>query len=130
MVKASGLNARVAWVSGKTLTKYVIRSALESPSCPAGCQRCNTCEAGLSGRCHIKNVYKITCNLCSENPATYLGDSKRCVRDRFNEHLRDAKIRQRIHPLETISRSSTLLVSSVPLLLKFLFRGFVRIWQI
>ena len=100
MVKASGLNARVAWVSGKTLAKYVIRSALESPPCPAGCKRCNTCEAGLAGRCHIKNVvYKITCNLCSENPATYIGESKRRVRDRFNEHLRDAKNQTKNTPL-------------------------------
>ena len=100
VVKASGLNARVAWVSGKTLAKYVIRSALESPPCPAGCKRCNTCEAGLAGRCHIKNVvYKITCNLCSENPATYIGESKRRVRDRFNEHLRDAKNQTKNTPL-------------------------------
>ena len=92
VVRASGLNARVAWTSGKTLAKHVIRSALESPPCPAGSKRCNTCEAGLSGRCHIKNVvYKITCNLCTEKPVTYIGETKRRVRDRFNEHIRDAK---------------------------------------
>ena len=99
-VRASGLNARVAWVSSKTLAKHVTRSALVSPPCPAGSKRCNTCEAGLSGRCHIKNaVYKITCNLCSENPATYIGESKRRVRDRFNEHLRDAKNHTKNTPL-------------------------------
>ena len=99
-VRSSGLNARVAWVSGKTLGKHLTRSALMSPPCPAGSKRCNTCEAGLAGRCHIKNaVYKITCNLCSENPATYIGESKRRVRDRFNEHLRDAKNHTKDTPL-------------------------------
>ena len=99
-VRSSGLNARVAWVSGKTLAKHLTRSALESPPCPAGSRRCNTCEAGLPGRCHIKNaVYKITCNLCSEDPATYIGESKRRVRDRFNEHLRDAKNHTKDSPL-------------------------------
>ena len=62
VVRSSGLKARVAWVSGKTLAKHVIRSALENPPCPAGFKRCNTCDAGLAGRCHVKNaVYKIWC---------------------------------------------------------------------
>ena len=91
-VRSSGLKARVAWVSGKTLAKQVTRSALESPPCPAGVKRCNTCEAGLRGRCHTKNVvYKITCNLCEQNSSVYIGESKRRVRERFNEHIRDAK---------------------------------------
>lgn len=99
-VRSSGLNARVAWVSGKTLGKHLTRSALNSPPCPAGSKRCNTCEAGLDGKCHTKNaVYKISCNLCLENPATYIGESKRRVRDRFNEHLRDAKHRTKNTPL-------------------------------
>ena len=91
-VRASGLKARVAWASGKTLAKHTIRSALESPPCPAGVKRCNTCDAGLTGRCHTKNVvYKITCKLCVEKPSVYIGESKRRIRDRFNEHIRDAK---------------------------------------
>ena len=91
-VRASGLKARVAWASGKTLAKHTIRSALESAPCPAGVKRCNTCEAGLAGRCQTKNVvYKINCELCIENPSVYIGESKRRVRERFNEHLRDAK---------------------------------------
>ena len=32
----------------------------------------------------------ITCNLCANKPA-YIGESKRSVRLRFNEHVRDAK---------------------------------------
>ena len=91
-LKSSGLKARIAWSSGKTLAKHVIRSALESPPCPAGNKKCNTCEAGLSGRCHTKDVvYKITCTLCDQTPSFYIGETKRRVRDRFNEHIRDAK---------------------------------------
>ena len=99
-VRSSGLKARVAWVSGKTVAKHLTKSALDSPPCPAGAKRCNTCEAGLAGRCHTKNaVYKIICNLCVEKPAVYIGESKRRVRDRFNEHLRNAKNRTRNTPL-------------------------------
>ena len=82
----------MAWTSGKTLAKHTIRSALESPPCPAGVKRCNTCEAGLAGRCQTKNVvYKIKCELCIEDPSVYIGESRRRIRERFNEHLRDAK---------------------------------------
>ena len=99
-VRSSGLKARVAWVSGKTLAQHVTRSALDSPPCPAGAKRCNTCEAGLPGRCHVKNaVYKIMCNLCDQTPAVYIGESKRRVRERFNEHLRDAKNKTNNTPL-------------------------------
>ena len=99
-IRFSGLKARVAWVSGKTLAKHLISSALDSAPCPAGAKRCNTCEAGLTGQCHTKNaVYKIICNLCAEKPAIYIGESKRRVRDRFNEHLRDAKNRTPNTPL-------------------------------
>ena len=63
-------------------------------------RRCHTCEAGLRSRCHTKNVvYKITCNLCDEKPAVYIGESKRRVRERFNEHLRDAKNKTKNTPL-------------------------------
>ena len=99
-VRSSGLKARVAWQSGKTLAKHLIRSAYDSPPCPAGSRKCNTCEAGLPGRCHTKNVvYKITCNMCDQKPAVYIGESKRRVRERFNEHIRDAKHRTTNTPL-------------------------------
>ena len=99
-IRSSGLKARIAWSSGKTLAKHVIRSALENPPCPAGNKKCNTCEAGLPGRCHTKNVvYKITCGLCDETPSVYIGESKRRVRERFNEHIRDAKNKTNNTPL-------------------------------
>ena len=93
----------MAWSSGKTLAKHVTRSALDSPPCPAGAKKCITCEAGLAGRCHTKiAVYKITCNLCDlndEEAATYIGETKRRVRDRFMEHIRDARNKTQNTPL-------------------------------
>ena len=57
-------------------------------------------QSGLAGRCHTKNsVYKITCNLCEENSSIYIGESKRRVRERFNEHIRDAKHKTSNTPL-------------------------------
>ena len=82
---------RIAWQSGQTLSEKLTTSALEKPPCPAGNKKCNCCMSGLQGRCHTKNaVYLIICNLCN-NKASYIGESKRSVRLRFNEHLRDAK---------------------------------------
>ena len=46
VIRSSGLKARVAWSSGKTVAKHTIRSAMDHPPCPAGAKRCNTCEAG------------------------------------------------------------------------------------
>ena len=111
------MDVRVAWASGKTVSQHIVRSALNGQPCPAGAKRCHTCEAGLPGRCHTKNVvYKISCNLCNQNPAIYIGESKRRARERFNEHLRDAKNKtkntplgdhvQQAHPGSTISSTS------------------------
>ena len=100
VVRSCGVQARIAWTSGKTVAKHIVRSALESPPCPAGAKRCATCEAGLPGRCHIKNaVYKITCNLCDNESTIYIGETKRRIRDRFNEHFRDAKNKAKNTPL-------------------------------
>ena len=110
VIKGSGLNARVAWNSGKTLAQHLIRSATQTPPCPAGARKCHTCEAGLAGRRHTKNVvYKITCD---DDTAIYIGETKRRVRERFNEHLRDAKNKiedtslgdhvSKVHPTSTI----------------------------
>ena len=91
-VKSSKLPLRVAWKGGKTLANILTKSALEPPPCPAGSRTCHTCEAGLAGKCHIKNVvYKITCNHCPNNTTTYIGETRRSVRERFMEHLREFK---------------------------------------
>ena len=71
------------------MSDILVRSALCPPKCPSGNKTCNTCEAGLRGRCTTKSVvYEIACTLCKD---TYVGETKRLVRLRFNEHLRDAK---------------------------------------
>ena len=90
-MKRSNLQIKIAWQSGQTLSDKLTTSALERPPCPAGNKRCHCCLSGLQGRCHSKNcVYQITCNLCPQK-TSYVGESKRSVRLRFNEHLRDAK---------------------------------------
>ena len=68
-----------------------MRSALSKPECPGG-RRCHTCRSGFAGDCTQKNVvYELTCKVCQENgqDRTYIGETKRPVRLRFNEHLRD-----------------------------------------
>ena len=91
VVKTSKLPVRIAWQSGVTLADKLTNSALEQPTCPSGNKKCHCCLAGLNGKCHSKNaVYKITCNLCPSKDS-YIGESKRSVRLRYNEHLRDAK---------------------------------------
>ena len=91
-VKSTGLPLRVAWKSGKTLASVLTRSALEPPPCPSGSRTCHTCEAGLAGKCHTKNaVYKITCNHCTNSTTAYVGETRRSIRERFMEHLRDFK---------------------------------------
>ncbi|XP_043217474.1 uncharacterized protein LOC122379376 [Amphibalanus amphitrite] len=89
-VKSSDLDIRVAWKSGPTLSNQLTSSALQPPDCPRGCRKtCSTCEGGLKGRCHTKNVvYEIKCKMCGD---TYIGKTKRMVRTRFMEHLGDAR---------------------------------------
>ena len=92
ILKGSGLNLSPAWSNGNTIRQRLVRSALDPPPCPGGGRACNTCAAGLAGRCHTANtVYKITCRLCQ---ATYIGETGRMVRYRFNEHLADARHRR------------------------------------
>ena len=89
VIRSSGLPFTVAWKNDKTLKNCLVRSALEPPPCPAGKKTCRTCENGLKGQCTVKNVvYQIKCEACSE---FYIGETKRWIRSRFNEHARDAK---------------------------------------
>ena len=96
IVRGSKQHIRVAWLSGPTLKNKLVRSALESPPC-RGKTRCHTCPNGLSGKCHLKNVvYKISCKICLSNktPYCYIGETSRPVRERFKEHLSDARLRK------------------------------------
>ena len=88
-LRSVNLDLTAAWVNGNTLTKRLVHSALEPPPCRAGNRSCRTCNSGLRGRCTAKNVvYEITCEMCSP-PKKYIGETKRCVRYRFDEHFRD-----------------------------------------
>ena len=83
---------RVAWKGGPNLRRKLVRSAYCPAPCPGGGRRCNGCEAGLQGKCHTKNViYRIDCTLCANGESFYIGETRRSVRLRYNEHLRDAK---------------------------------------
>ena len=87
VVKSSGLPVRVAWTNRNTLKKQLVRSALKQTPCPSGSQHCHACHAGLQNVCHTKNVvYELVCGLCGK---TYVGETSRPVRLRYNEHLRD-----------------------------------------
>ena len=96
IIRASKMNIRVAWQSGPTLKSKLVRSALEPPTC-RGKTRCHACPTGLSGKCHTKNVvYKISCKNCgnSNKRYFYIGETSRPVRERFKEHLSDARLRR------------------------------------
>ena len=96
IIRGLKLNVRVAWLSGPTLKSKLTRSALEPPPC-RGKARCHACPNGLSGKCHMKNVvYKISCKRCKfdPNPYFYIGETSRPVRERFKEHLSDARLRK------------------------------------
>ena len=83
---------RVAWKGGPKMRRKLVRSAFRPVPCPGGGRRCNGCEAGLRGKCHTKNViYRIDCTLCANGESFYIGETRRSVRLRFNEHIRDAK---------------------------------------
>ena len=88
-VRKSGLPLRIAWKGGNTTASTLVRSALHPPPCPSGNKVCNACSAGIQGNCTARNVvYRITCLLCEGQ--TYIGETLRHVRLRFNEHVRNA----------------------------------------
>ena len=94
-LKSINPSLTASWKNDNTITKRLVHSALEPPPCRAGRRSCRTCDSGLSGRCTTKNVvYQITCLRCATSqsnapPPTYVGETKRCIRYRFDEHYRD-----------------------------------------
>jgi len=96
-VRSSGLPIKIAWQRGQTTSSILVHSALNPPKCPSGNKTCNACAAGVEGKCTTKNVvYEINCMLCQVS--NYIGETKRLLRLRFNEHLRDAKNKTRDTP--------------------------------
>ena len=91
VVKRSGLNVKLAWRNENKLKNKLVRSAYTKPRCPGG-KRCNLCKSDFMGQCTQKNVvYMLKCKLCGTNGTTsdYIGETKRPIRLRYNEHLRD-----------------------------------------
>ena len=103
-VRSSGLPIKIAWQKGQTTSSMLVKSALNPPKCPSGNKTCHACVAGVEGKCTTKNVvYEIKCMLCQD--VNYIGETKRLLRLRFNEHLRDAKNRTRDTPFGDHMRS-------------------------
>ena len=93
------LEITASWKNDNTLTKRLVHSALDPPPCRAGNRFCRTCNSGLRGRCTTKNVvYQIGCELCSPTEF-YIGETKRPIRYRFDEHFRDGTNRTPQTPL-------------------------------
>ena len=83
-VKKSGLNIHIAQRSGPTMKSILTWSALEPPECPSQ-RRCVVCQAGLKARYTTKNIiYRLNCTLCTKS---YIGETKRPIRERFLESL-------------------------------------------
>ena len=126
-VKKSGLNVRIAWFNQNILKKKLVRSSLQKPKCPGG-QRCHTCKSGFSGDCTQKNVvYELSCNICHEQgqKTTYIGETKRPVRLRFNEHYRDVQNETEDSPMGDHFRESHPQAEghTVPLSIRILYRA-------
>ena len=101
VVKKSGLDVKVAWRNDKKLKKQLVRSAFSKPQCPGG-NRCNLCKTDFRGLCTQKNVvYRLKCKLCASDVGQmeYIGETKRPLRLRFNEHLRDMTSQKQDTPL-------------------------------
>ena len=95
-IAASKAPISIAWMSGQTLGDTLMKSALEPPKCPSGHKKCHTCESGLKNRCNTRMVvYRIDCAACKKSGREefYVGESRRPVRYRFNEHLSNARLR-------------------------------------
>ena len=92
IVRKSRFRIRIAWKNYQKLRSNLVRSSMVKPNCPGG-HRCHLCASGFTGDCTQRNVvYEIKCRLCEshQNSVTYVGESMRPVRLRFNEHRRDA----------------------------------------
>ena len=128
-VKRSGLNIKLAWKNKAKLKNTLVRSSLRKPECPGG-KRCHACRTGFMGDCTQKNVvYEISCDLCEGNDKTgvYIGETKRPLRLRFNEHVRDAVNRTPDTPMgdhfEDKHSSSVVSRSSIPLKVKVIYKA-------
>ena len=93
----SGIQVNVSSYTPDTLKRKLVHSPHTDPPCPSGNRTCRKCQLIKKGRCTDKNVvYELTCKLCG---ATHVGESKRPLRLRFNEHLRSAANSTQFSPI-------------------------------
>ena len=96
-IRSSKAPIKISWTNSNTLKSNLVSSALTPPPCPSGPKRCHTCDNGLKGLCTTRmTIYQITCVACRRDgvQATYIGQSRRPIRARINEHLGDAPLRK------------------------------------
>lgn len=127
VVKRSGLNVRLAWKNENKLKNKLVRSSYAPPRCPGG-NRCHLCKSGFKGQCTQKNiVYRLSCQLCRTNniKTEYIGESKRPLRLRYNEHLRDMVGRKEDTPMGDHFREAheNTHTTSTPIEAKVLYRA-------
>ena len=128
-VKRSGLNIKLAWTNKGKLKNMLVRSSLCKPKCTGG-HRCHACKTGFVGDCTQKKnvVYQIRCGICGGNDreGTYIGETKRPMRIRFNEHVRDVINKTPDTPMGdhfTEKHNDSVHGSSVPLEVKIMFKS-------
>ena len=105
-VRSFSKEVRVVFYTGRSLKDMLVSSSYGDRECPKVAynkkarrgrgrpQECRACDAGIigiSGQCLTKNVvYSMFCSLCK---AEYVGKTERSVRERFQEHYRQARAR-------------------------------------
>ena len=129
IVKRSKFRIRLAWKNENKLKKSLVKTALCKPRCPGG-QRCHLCKSGFGGDCTQKNVvYEISCKTCQQQGrgSSYVGESMRPIRLRYNEHRRDALNQTANTPFGdhflTVPHQNEVLTDPKFLILKILYKA-------
>ena len=101
-VRAYSRDVRVVFTSGKSLKNMLVSTSLAPQECPKVAYsrkvtkgrgrppECRACDSGIANNeCMERNVvYSMFCSLCG---AEYVGETERHLRDRFQEHYRQAR---------------------------------------
>ena len=99
-VRSYDKKIRVVFQRGLSLKDMLVSSSLNHPECPRVISQrkkkrgwpceCRACDAGMKdGQCIAKDViYTMSCSLCD---ADNVGETERCVRERFEERYRQVR---------------------------------------